>query len=396
MKIAIVQDELVRKGGAEQVVLSFQAAFPDAPIYTLSYNPEGTFPEFKKSKVKTSWLGWLFKKEANLRRFFFPLGVWAMRSLRVSGYDVVLLSTTHCAKYINVDKNTLVLTYCHTPFRLAWQPNSYEDVANSNILMKALYNIVVKLLRRRERISAVRTDWFITNSREVVPRIKAAYNPQHAVSVINPPVKCKHFYVSEKIGDYYLVVSRFESYKKVDLVIDAFNQMPGKKLLVVGRGSMEAELREMAGPNITIVTGLDTPSLAKAFSEAKALIFPQLEDYGITPLEANASGRPVIAYGFGGINDTMIPYKTDAAKSTALFFFEQTVPHLVHAVNQFEKLAFDPTFIRKHAESFDETVFVDKIRKFVADKYEGQRSGKLRRIPLQSNIAAAVPEYKAC
>lgn len=395
MKIAIVQDELVRKGGAEQVVLSFQAAFPDAPIYTLSYNPDSTFPEFKKSKIKTSWLGGLFKNEVNLRRFFFPLGVWAMRSLRVSGYDVVLLSTTHCAKYINVDKGTLVLTYCHTPFRLAWQPNSYEDVANSNLLMKTLYTIVVKLLRRRERISAVRTDWFITNSREVVPRIKAAYNPPHPVSVINPPVKCKNFYVSSVIGDYYLVVSRFESYKKVDLVIEAFNQMPDKKLLVVGRGSMEAELRALSGPNITIVTGMNTPELAKAFAEAKALIFPQLEDYGITPLEANASGRPVIAYGFGGINDTMIPYKKDASKATALFFYEQTAAHLVHAVRHFESLNFDPLFIREHAESFDEGVFIEKIRRYVAEKFEEERSGKrLHSIALRADVSLAEPEYK--
>jgi glycosyltransferase involved in cell wall biosynthesis len=397
MKIAIIQDELVRRGGAEQVVLSFQVAFPEAPIYTLSYNPDHTFPEFKDSFIKTSWLGKIAKDDVSLKRYFFPLGIWAMRTMNVTGYDVVLLSTTHCAKYIKVDKNTLVLTYCHTPFRLAWQPNSYEDVSNSNFLMKALYGIVVKFLRRREKISAMRTDWFLTNSKEVVPRIEAAYKPIHPVTVINPAVKCKNFYIADKIGEYFLVVSRFESYKKVDLVIEAFNKMPDKKLLVIGKGSMEEDLRAMAGPNITISGGLDAKHLAKVFAEAKALIFPQHEDYGITPLESNASGRPVIAYGFGGIKETMIPYENDLENATALFFYEQTSEALVSAVRKFETISFDSAFIRKHAESFDEGVFIKKIRNFVAEKYALQLSGKaLNVVKTENRKLVLKEELKSC
>jgi glycosyltransferase involved in cell wall biosynthesis len=397
MKIAIIQDELVRRGGAEQVVLSFQVAFPEAPIYTLSYNPDNTFPEFKDSFIKTSWLGKIAKDDVSLKRYFFPLGIWAMRTMNVTGYDVVLLSTTHCAKYIKVDRNTLVLTYCHTPFRLAWQPDSYEDVSNSNFLMKTLYGIVVKFLRRREKISAMRTDWFLTNSKEVVPRIKAAYNPTHPVTVINPAVKCKNFYVADKISDYFLVVSRFESYKKVDLVIKAFNKMPDKKLLVIGKGSMEEELRAMAGTNVTITGGLDAKRLAKAFAEAKALIFPQHEDYGITPLESNASGRPVIAFGFGGIKETMLPYVNEATNATALLFHEQTEEALVAAVTKFETLSFDPAFIRKHAESFDEGIFIKKIRKFVAEKYAMQHARKsINVVNTENRTVVLKEELKSC
>ncbi len=372
MKIALIQDELVRKGGAEQVVLSFQAAFPDAPIYTLSYNSEKTYPEFKNSNIKTSWLGKLFKDEVSLKRVFFPFAVWAMKSLDVKEYDVVLMSTTHCAKYVKVNENALVLTYCHTPFRLAWRPGSYEKIVDSNPVMKMIYSFVIRLLRRKDKNSALRTDWFLTNSKEVVPRIESAYAPKRPITVINPAVKCKNFYRSENILDYYLVVSRFESYKRVDLVIDAFNLMPEKKLIVVGQGSMEHELRSNAGKNITFLSGLDTPGLAKIYAECKALIFPQHEDYGITPLEANASGRPVIAFGFGGIKETMIPFTMDASKSTALFFYEQSPASLIEAIEKFESLSFDSEFIRAHAENFDEKIFVRKIQQFVKDKYKSE------------------------
>lgn len=369
MKIALIQDELVRKGGAEQVVLSFQAAFPNAPIYTLSYNPEKTYPEFKKSSIKTSWLGKLFKDDTNLKRFFFPFAIWAMKSLDLKDYDVVLMSTTHCAKYVKVNDNALVITYCHTPFRLAWRPDSYEKVAESNVFMKVLYSVVISQLRKKDKKSALRVDWFLTNSKEVVPRIQSAYAPKRPITVINPAVKCVNFYCSKEILDYYLVVSRFESYKKVDLVIEAFNMMPSKKLIVVGQGSMEEELRSFAKNNITFIKGLDSSALAKVYAECKALIFPQLEDYGITPLEANASGRPVIAFGYGGVAETMIPFEDDASKATAVFFNEQTSESLIDAIRQFETLSFDSKFIRRHAEKFDESVFIRKIQQFVKDKY---------------------------
>jgi len=369
LKIAIIQDELVRKGGAEQVVLSFQKAFPQAPIYTLSYNPESTYPEFKNSQITTSWFGKLFKDDINLKRFFYPLGVMAMKSLSLEGFDVVLLSTTHCAKYVKVNKNVLVITYCHTPFRLVWRPESYQEVANANWLKKMAYDFVINHLRKIDRNSAKRTDFFITNSREVIPRIMDAYHPENEIKVINPSVKVENFYVSDAVSDYYLVVSRFEPYKKVDLIINTFNILNDKKLIIVGKGSMESELKKNAGGNISFVNGLNLDELAKMYANCKALIFPQHEDYGITPLEANASGRPVIAYGKGGVLDTMIQFEGDASKATALFFEEQTVDSIIEAINLFETLNFDPKFIRSHAEKFADHVFIEKIRSFVLEKY---------------------------
>lgn len=369
MKIAIVHDNLVCKGGAEQVTLSLHTAFPDAPIYTLSYDADHTYSQFKDCVIKTSWFGRMIKSEKNVKRFYFPLGILAMMQLNLSEYDVVIQSTTHCAKYIKTTPGSLVITYCHNPFRLVWSTESYEKVLKSNLVKKMMYKAVISILKKVDIEFAKKTNWFITNSKEVLGRIKTAYNPSQNISVINPSVKCSNFYVSHKSGDYFLVVSRFETYKKVDLVIDAFNDMPDKKLVVVGKGSRESEIKKNAGPNITFLEGLNAGKLAQTYAACKALIFPQLEDYGITPLEANASGRPVIAYGKGGILETMIAYTNDSLKATAVFFDEQNKESLINAVLTFEKLTFDPLFIRAHAESFDETAFVQRIRSFVINKY---------------------------
>jgi glycosyltransferase involved in cell wall biosynthesis len=375
MKIAIVQDELVRKGGGEQVTLSFHHAFPEAPIYTLSYNAERTFPEFKECTIRTSSFGKLIKDDVNLRRFFFPFGIWSMQRLNLEEFDVVLMSTTHCAKYVRVSKKALVITYCHTPFRLAWDGATYSAVSEAKGLKKWAYNRVISYLQKVDKASAAKTHWFITNSSEVLPRIMKVYQPKQPVTIINPSVKCSYFHTAEKEINtregYYLVVSRFEPYKKVDLVIEAFNQMPGKKLVIVGKGSLEKKCKELAAgnENIEFKNGVSAETLANLYANCNALIFPQHEDYGITPLEANASGRPVIAYGKGGVLDTMKPYTGDAQKATALFFDEQDTAHLIKAVETFETLNFNPSFIRAHAEQFDEQKFVTAIQSFVEEKH---------------------------
>lgn len=369
MKIAIVHDELVRKGGAEQVVISFSQAFPKAPIYTLSYNQDTTYPYFRGKDIRTSFFGKFIKNERWVRRLFFPFGILAMQQLDLSEYDVVLQSTTHCSKYVKVGPNTLVLTYCHTPFRLVWRPDSYERVKNSNPLMRFLYDMVIGVLKKIDYRAAQRTDHFITNSNEVVPRILSAYRPKNGVAVIHPSVKTGDFYVADKTKDYYLMVSRFEPYKKVDLVIEAFNQMPDKKLIIVGKGSMEDRLKRMAGSNVTFLSNLDSAHLATLFAECRALIFPQHEDYGITPLEAAASGRPVIAYGAGGVLDTMVPYRGDAGKATALFFDKQTVPAILAAIEKFEQLEFSPAYIKEHAQRFREESFIKQLQLFARIKY---------------------------
>lgn len=371
MKIAIVHDKLVCKGGAEQVALSFHNAFPDAPVYTLAYDPENTYPEFKQCDVRTSWFGRIIKSEKNVKRFYFPFGVIAMQQLDVTGYDVVLQSTTHCAKYVKTKPGSLIITYCHNPFRLVFSTESYNGVYYKRGIKKIIYQQAISALKRIDVYFAGKTDWFVTNSNIVKARIKAAYEPRHDIEIINPSVKCCNFHTSPMVKGYYLIVSRFESYKKIDLVIDTFNKMPDKFLLVVGTGSKKKEIKEKAATNITFLENLNANELADLYANCKAFVFPQFEDYGITPLEANASGKPVIAYGQGGILETMIPYTTDSLKCTAVFFKQQDQKSLMEAVNLFETLTFDASFIRAHAELFDEVIFEKKIKDFVIKKYNG-------------------------
>jgi len=370
MKIAIVQDELLRKGGAEQVALSFHHAFPDAPIFTIGYNEAETYPEFKSCDIRTSWLNPYVQKFESWRKLFYPLGVWAMQALDVTGYDVVLQSTTFCAKYVNIDEKALVITYCHTPFRLVFRTDSYDEISQAGRLKRLAFDLVIDRLRKIDLKAAARTDYFVTNANVVVPRIVAAYHPKHPITVIPPAVKTENFHPAVEIGDYYLVVSRFEPYKKVDLVIEAFNKMPGHKLFIVGKGTVEPLLRSLAGENTKFFKDLDKGSLGSIMAGCKALIFPQLEDFGITALEINASGRPVIAYGKGGVLDTMIPYSGNAAKATAVFFESQTAESLMRAIELFETLQFDPDFIRRNAEKFSEQVFIAKIQNFVQGRLE--------------------------
>jgi glycosyltransferase involved in cell wall biosynthesis len=367
MKVAIVHDELMRRGGAEQVVLTMLKAFPNADIFTLAYDPEGTYPEFKQYKINTSKFQPLARSVKMMQALYFPFAIWAMKSLKVTGYDVVIISNTHCAKYVNIDPQSKVFIYTYTPFRLAWNPESYSQYNNARGLKKLAFNYVINYLKRVDAKEAQKGDYYLGMTEETSERIRKAYKVSDVV-IIRPDVKCRNFSISNKSKDYYLLVSRLEYYKKADLAIEAFNKL-GYKLIVVGNGTKADELAALAKDNIEFKRGLSSNELADLYANCKALIFPQHEDYGITPLEANASGRPVIAYGVGGIRSTMIPYKDDSMKATALFFNEQTVDALCDAVNKFEQLEFDPAFIRHNAEKFDEGVFISEIEKFVNKKY---------------------------
>lgn len=368
MKIAIVHDELMRRGGGEQVALCFHYAFSDAPIYTIAYRPELTYEEFKKCEIITSWFQRISVNERLLKAFFFPMGIWAMRKLDLSKYDVVLMSSTYCAKYVKVRENTLVINYCHSPFRLAWYPESYKEYVTAKGLKKIALKEVIKVLRKIDYQSALRTDYFIANAKKMAIKINAVYKPTNEVAVINPPVEWDNFYVSRNIEDYFLVVCRLEYYKRVDIVIDAFNKLK-LPLIVVGKGSQEESLKKNASTNISFKKDLSKGELAKLYSQCRALIFPQVEDYGITPLETIASGRPVIAFGEGGVLETMIPYDNDSLKATALFFYDQTSESLMAAIKLFDSLQFDSNFIRAYAMKFNRPEFIGQIKEFVVNRY---------------------------
>ena len=374
MKIAIVHDHLTCRAGGEQVALTFHRAFPNAPIYTLAYNPDATFPEFKACDIRTSWFQRITNDEQWLKRLFFPLGILAMRSLYLTNYDVVLISGTHCGKYVRISANTAVITYCYTPFRLAWDPSSYSEYESSSGIKRIIFNWAVNILRTTDKKYAKRTDYFLAMTQETKGRIERAYTPKNEVTIINPPVNnFSNYSISNEEKKYYLLVSRLEFYKKVDLAISTFNQLD-RKLIIVGKGSKESELRQMVyGSNIEFRQNISADELAKLYSECKAFIFPQHEDYGLTALEANAAGRPVIAFAKGGILDTQIPLGVDPSKATAIFFDKQEVRNLLEAIQTFETIEkhINPIFIRQHSDHFKESEFIKKIVNFVSKRFHG-------------------------
>jgi glycosyltransferase involved in cell wall biosynthesis len=291
-----------------------------------------------------------------------------MQQLDLDEYEVILISGTSLAKFIKT--KAVVINYCFTPFRLAWAPESYSEFAQTNGLKKKLLSLFIKVLKKWDYVAASRSEFFIAMTEETKRRIEVAYNPVNKVSIIPPPVKVNNFKLSNRNDNYYLLVSRLEFYKKVDLAISAFNEL-GLKLIVVGKGSKEKELKQIANKNVVFRNNLSSVELQKLYSGCKAFIFPQHEDYGITPLEANSSGKPVIAYGAGGVLTTQVPYVDEPSKFTAILFYEQTVESLCKAVKKFEVVSEDinHTFIRNNAQKFDESVFVTKIRDYVSGKY---------------------------
>jgi glycosyltransferase involved in cell wall biosynthesis len=368
MKVAIVHDDLMRRGGAEQVVLSMLKAYPNADLYTLCYRAHLTYPEFKDYKIKTSIFNFLARNEKWMKWLFFPFGLLSMKLLSVKGYDVIIISTTYCGKYVSTDRAARVFMYTHTPFRLAWDSKSYKQYNESRGLKRKVFDVVISILKRVDKKEAQKGDHFLGNTNETAERIKHAYGISD-IKIIYPPVKCSNFHVSKNTSDYFLIVTRLEYYKKVDLAIHAFNKL-GYKLIIVGNGHKKEELKALAKENIEFRSGLPKEEIAELYAGCRAFILPQHEDYGITPLEANASGRPVIAYGNGGVLETMTPYNGTSKKFTAVFFKEQTTESLIDAVKLFETLEVDPAYIRQHAEKFDEPFFVQELTRYVDKKLQ--------------------------
>lgn len=358
MKIAIVHDWLTNMGGAEQVVINFKEIYPEAPIYTTFYNPNNLDDKLKNIDVRTSYLQ--KKKMVTNHKKYFPRMPMAFERFNLNEYDVILSSSSSCAKGVITKPGSIHICYCHTPMRYAWEKKD-EYTENMGKLKKKLVNILLHYMRIWDVASSNRVDYFIANSTEVQKRIKKHYK-RDAV-VINPPVRCDLFNTSDIDGDYYFVVSRLVKYKRFDLAVQACKELE-KKLIIIGDGPEKQNLEKLADKNENIIfLGRQPDDVVKKYmQECKALLFPGEEDFGIVPVEAQACGRPVIAYGKGGALDTVINEKT------GIFFTEQTSDSLKEAINKFEQMSFNKQEIRNHALEFDEKLFQEKIRKFVNEK----------------------------
>lgn len=360
MKVALVHDYLVQYGGAERVLEAFCEIFPKAPIFTMVYDKKLMNGAFSDRKIHTSFLQKM-PFIGSHHRLFPLLMPMAIEQFDLSGFDVVLSDSNSYAKGVLTPPNTLHVTYCHTPMRYAWDDcHKYlHDFKYSNFTKK-LIPFAMNYIRLWDRISAERPDLYIANSDFVASRIKKYYSKTS--EVINPPVNMKSFSISSDVQDYYLMVGRALAYKRFDIVIDAFNALK-LPLKIIGKGPEMNDLKKRSGKSIEFLGYLPDDQISRYYSACKAFIFPSEEDFGITPLEAMASGRPVIAYRGGGALETVVEGKT------GLFFNEQTAGSIIDTIKTFDSDKFDPVAIREHAAKFDKEIFKAKINDYIKGKY---------------------------
>lgn len=368
LKVAITHEWLTNQGGGERVVWALHKAFPQAPIYTSVYDAEA-MPQFKDCDVRTSFLQrWPLAKRKH--QLYPVLRTLAFESFDLSEYDVVISSSSAEAKGVITKPETLHVCYNHTPTRYYWSDTA-KYAANTGFgilspLVRVAMPPVIRAMRQWDFAAAQRVDRFIANSHYVARRIKKYY--RRDADVIHPPIDVSRFAPTGKPGLGFVVVSRLIPYKRVDLAVQACTEL-GVPLTVVGRGSELDVLQRLAGPTITFAGALSDTEVVAAYADAKALLFTAEEDFGLTPLEAMASGRPVIAYGKGGALETVVD------GTTGLFFEEQSVAALKAAIMRFmeQENSFDSRKIRAHAERFDETVFIKNIQNYVESNLKEYR-----------------------
>ncbi len=356
MQVAIVHDYLNQFGGAERVVCELANLYQEAPIYTSLYHPEFTWPELKEASIQTSWLQNLPLSHKYFK-LLLPLYPFVFDGMKLSGYDVVLSSSSSFAKGVQCDEGTIHICYCHSPTRFLWFYDEYVRLEKHVSSIKPLLMPIVDLLRNWDLVACHRPDYYIANSSAVQKRIRKIYHRDSCV--IHPPIDVERFQVSKRDEGYYLIVSRLNAYKRIDLVVQAFNELD-LPLVIIGDGPHRGALEAMAKPNIHFTGRLPDQEVTQYFQDCRAFLFPGEEDFGITPLEANACGKPVIAYGAGGALDSI----TEGLNG--VFFRDQTVPALKEAVLASLEIVWDPRAIRTHAERFSPEVFQKKIAQFVS------------------------------
>jgi glycosyltransferase involved in cell wall biosynthesis len=360
MKVALVHDYLVDAGGAERIAEVFHQLYPEAPLYTSIFDPKTTFNCFSEMDIHASFLQYIIKSRRHYK-WLLPLYPLAFEKFDFSGYDVVLSSSSAWAKGVKTSPEVCHISYCHSLMRFAWSFNQYVKREDFTRFLGKILPLVVAPLRKWDLISSRRVDYFIANSKLTANKIEKSYGRK--ATVIYPPVRCSDFAVNDSSAkDFFLVVSRLVPYKRIDIVIEAFNRL-ALPLLVVGEGRDRRSLEEIAGSNIRFAGRASGEELKFYYSNCRAFILPGEEDFGMTSLEAQASGRPVIAYAAGGALESVIEGKTGT------FFNEQTPQALMKAVKKFDRLEFDSKMIRKHAEKFDVEVFKKKIKNFVKEKW---------------------------
>ncbi|MDG5879452.1 glycosyltransferase family 4 protein [Klebsiella pneumoniae] len=367
--VGIVADWLVTYAGAERVIKEFLDIFPESELYSIVdfLQPEARNELHGKHAV-TSFIQNLPKSKNNYQKYL-PLMPLAIEQLDVSSHDIILSSSHAVAKGILTGPDQLHISYVHSPIRYAWDlQHQYLREAGFNKGIKAS---IVKYLLHKIRLWDYRTangvDHFIANSQFISRRIKKVYNRES--TVIYPPVDVERFILNDKKEDYYFTASRMVPYKRIDLIVEAFSKMPEKKLIVIGDGSEIGKVKSKASKNVEILGYQPNHIMLEHMQNAKAFVFAAEEDFGITPVEAQACGTPVIAFGKGGSLETIRPLGVD--NPTGLFFSEQTIESIISQVNAFERNVeiFEPENCRLNSLRFSSLRFKNEMDNFINDKW---------------------------
>jgi glycosyltransferase involved in cell wall biosynthesis len=362
MKVALIHDHLAQDGGAEKVLKVFADMYPTAPIYTLLYEKKNADKYFKNRKIETSIIQSL---PGGIKHYqwYMPFMPMAVEFFDLKSYDLVISDASAFAKGVITSPNCLHICYCHTPTRYIWSDtHQYINELKYNKYFKKIISLVLNYIRMWDRMAADRVDKYIANSKTVKRRITKYYKADS--TVIYPPVAIDKFNISENQDNYFLIGGRLAPYKRVDIVVEAFKKM-GKKLKIFGDGVDLERLKKIAGDdkNIEFLGRVDDNTMAELYRKCQAFINPQEEDFGITPIEAMASGRPVIALKKGGATETVIEGKT------GIFFDNQTPEAIIDAVNKFNSNNFNPNEIREHAKQYSTERFKREIKEYIESEW---------------------------
>ncbi|MFH1486975.1 MAG: glycosyltransferase [Chloroflexota bacterium] len=364
MKVAIVHDWLNQRGGAELVLDVLHEMYPDAPVYTSIYAKELMPQTYGEWNIRTSFMQHLplVRKHHQPFLMLYPL---AFRTCDLSDFDVVISNSSGFCHSVSTPPRTCHINYCLTPPRFLWNLSQYIERERIGGLARQVLPLIVKHLRTWDAATAQGVDYFVGISRAVVARINSFYRRE--ADLIYPPVDTSRFQFSSQVDDYFLVVSRLVPYKRVDLAVKACSQL-GVPLVVVGDGRDRRALQDIGGPGVKFTGRLPDQQVRELLSRCRAFIFPGEEDFGIAPVEAQAAGRPVIAYASAGALDTVVE------GVTGRFFYEPTPEALAEVIRYFHDADFDSGTIRQHARRFDTEVFKSTFGKYVKDKVEELRA----------------------
>jgi glycosyltransferase involved in cell wall biosynthesis len=363
MKLALIHDWLNQIGGAEDVLENFVEMYPQAPLYTSIYWRDAMPRHWQSWDIRTSFIDKLpfaYRKQ----QIYFPFYPSAFERFDFSDFEIVLSNKSGFCHGVITGPETLHICYCLTPTRYVWRYHQYAEQENLGRITRTVLNPFLTLMRVWDRLAADRVDHFIAISEEIRQRIDKIYGRESVI--IYPPVETSRFEPCSHIDDYYLFVGRLVPYRRLDILIEAFNQL-GKPLYIAGSGRDRERLEGLANSNVKFLGFVPDEDLPDLIARCKAFMFPGEEDFGIAPIQAMAAGRPVIAYNGGGARETVVP-------GTGVLFDNQTVASMIEAVEQFDPEAVSPAFIRRHAEKFDTQVFKQKLSAFVEQKYEEHRA----------------------